>query len=533
MNKTTRKRSTRCCRNPISSIIGLFSFLVACLCVFPFLLISNTTNNNKTHSRNRNTRRASAIPTIDEKAFEEFTISNDKKYRNYFKASSHRTTTGGKALKKNSHRSTITIKSKSQTTSRICNESITWTNLPATSSTSTTATGARTTGSQQRHVVFSDFLIGPGLQNCLTSSGGLTLLHSRCQKERVCRIDYGKPTLLFHFPHAMQLIYACISWWEYNSRNDDDQDDKVSSSTLLPLTTSDEVQRILSIPKSIQKALFSKQNKFTSTFLNHMENFLGLQIRVEDKMPPTSVARSIYVQPAFFSGKDGTQAYNVQSSNQLERFRNIFLQDLVPNSTKAETTSAVAAVDTDITPGGNKGSCVPRIGMLNRRGSREILNVVEITKALKSALSSSKSVIVVKDIEYFESKSFEHQLDFFATTDILISSHGAQLTGLPFMPSNRCSSLLELFPFQYFIPHYFGSLADASRIKYQYMYFVPPDTQDDGNNSTITEDGYLRTKAKHTKVCPNIVDIVESIQQMIHEWKECNCDGLVEKARRR
>mmetsp|Transcript_62296 Transcript_62296/g.69729 ORF Transcript_62296/g.69729 Transcript_62296/m.69729 type:complete len:186 (+) Transcript_62296:170-727(+) len=68
--------------------------------------------------------------------------------------------------------------------------------------------------------------------------------------------------------------------------------------------------------------------------------------------------------------------------------------------------------------------------------------------------------------------------------DIVVSPHGAQLTGLPFLAgggtttttnnnkhnNKTCPKLLEIFPPGYFLPDYFGSLAHESGIGYSYIY---------------------------------------------------------------
>jgi hypothetical protein len=44
----------------------------------------------------------------------------------------------------------------------------------------------------------------------------------------------------------------------------------------------------------------------------------------------------------------------------------------------------------------------------------------------------------------FRWSTLQYELDFFGNVDILISPHGAQLTGIQFMPQH--SEVLEVFP---------------------------------------------------------------------------------------
>ena len=44
-----------------------------------------------------------------------------------------------------------------------------------------------------------------------------------------------------------------------------------------------------------------------------------------------------------------------------------------------------------------------------------------------------------------------------------------------------------------------------------------------GDMGELTEDGYLKTKAKSLKVCPNSIDVVKTTQELIKEWRDCRC----------
>ena len=57
------------------------------------------------------------------------------------------------------------------------------------------------------------------------------------------------------------------------------------------------------------------------------------------------------------------------------------------------------------------------------------------------------------DVIFFEHLSSVEQVEFFWRTDIVLSGHAAQLTGIPFMKTanmtGHCKQVLELFPFDY------------------------------------------------------------------------------------
>ena len=196
----------------------------------------------------------------------------------------------------------------------------------------------------------------------------------------------------------------------------------------------------------------------------------------------------------------------------------------------------------------------PRVGILNRKDSytsgRTILNWKELayqlskisyvfynnnnnhnnnnsnnntnnhTNTTDDENSNEKNSTV--QVTFFEGKTFEEQIQFFRNTDILISPHGAQLTGLIFMSSsssssssssllksnsdydgkqqqeqeqtrkNSCKHIMELFPKNYAIPYYFGSLAVQSGIRHSYVYY------DDGiTKINITETDGSKSKSNN------------------------------------
>jgi hypothetical protein len=124
------------------------------------------------------------------------------------------------------------------------------------------------------------------------------------------------------------------------------------------------------------------------------------------------------------------------------------------------------------------------------------------------------SFITIKE---FESASFADQVDFFSSIDILISPHGAQLTGLPFMPN--CGGLVELFPKGYFIPKFFGSLAIGSGLGYGYVYMSGGNETHENKKMSATTSG--RVRARKVKLCPPSNKIVDAVRVLIADWYQC------------
>jgi hypothetical protein len=170
--------------------------------------------------------------------------------------------------------------------------------------------------------------------------------------------------------------------------------------------------------------------------------------------------------------------------------------------------------------GGITTSERPRVGILNRRGSvgRSVSNADHLIQILSDTVTKNGSASV-SPIEYFEQKTFLEQVQFFGSIDILISPHGAQLTGIPFLANKPCTQLLELFPKAYALPNFFGSLARNSGVGYSYLYLSenPPE----GEQAESLQE---RIRARAQSLCPSPTLITTIVQELITDWHSCWCD---------
>ncbi|CAJ1962536.1 unnamed protein product [Cylindrotheca closterium] len=110
---------------------------------------------------------------------------------------------------------------------------------------------------------------------------------------------------------------------------------------------------------------------------------------------------------------------------------------------------------------------------------------------------------------------FVEQVSFFRSIDILVASHGAQLTGVAFKNA-RCSHLVELFPKGYAIPDFFGSLAINSGKKYSYLYM--------SENSFRTEQSVAfadRRQARSVNLCPSPSMMTSILGELSDSWRTC------------
>jgi hypothetical protein len=86
---------------------------------------------------------------------------------------------------------------------------------------------------------------------------------------------------------------------------------------------------------------------------------------------------------------------------------------------------------------------LPRVGILNRKSSRILINAQQILNHL-NATSIHGHYTVSESPIYFEKADFQEQIEFFASHDIILTPYGAQITGVAFMP--MCGQLMEIFP---------------------------------------------------------------------------------------
>lgn len=279
-------------------------------------------------------------------------------------------------------------------------------------------------------------------------------------KAAVCR--YTLSTL--HFPHFMQQIVRCWSFWQRRLPQ---------PSVLLVPSTLDSMKR--------------RQENFLQGMLEALTNALNVSIVSNHTDPSVEIA-------------DGVAAYAFARLEDAVLLRNAVISYFAPQA------AALLQKEKDEK---DTGARPLRIGILNRRGGRRILN----EKDLQGVLQRHTDVTVAD----FEKASFADQVSFYAMQDIVISSHGAQVTGVLFMPT--CAGLLELFPQGYCLPQFFGSLALYSGLEYGYIYLS------DGNSDHETKEAKRTLKgrihARKLDLCPPVGKVVDAVEQLIEARRQC------------
>jgi Glycosyltransferase 61 len=349
----------------------------------------------------------------------------------------------------------------------------------------------------------------------------------------------------FHFPHTMQQLYRCWSWWRSH------QD---------------------AIPVLIFPHAKLPQNKFLIGFVSSLQDIIGLEVYTPDQiheiglfvdengayslrpdtfetMPPLLTL----VQPRFppnlvdlknlFGMEDPTCTYfsfhSIDDSRDLRDriVYNLFndtYKDFESGATKRQEIDdnfSAAAVglqgevvnemsvekDTEIQDGVLRS---PRIAILNRHRKRELQNAHEVAQKLKDELSQIANVKDIEVVYFNESTTFRDQIQLFSSTDILISPHGAQLTGIPFMPN--CAEIFEIFPAGYYLPYYFGSLASASGLQHAFTSSTSSSVNWKDESIRGMKDRKSRQSVRNTPICISPDTIVDAVRDLVTSWKKCH-----------
>ena len=274
----------------------------------------------------------------------------------------------------------------------------------------------------------------------------------------VCEFQPNKSPYSSHFPHTMQQLYPCFSWWN-NARNQNKRN-------------------VLIMNTPIKKGK-EFVNGFMMALANNTSSFDLLVDKIEEYKKFNS---SVHV------GNKPGGAYKMHHPNDANMMRQIILDynnitsSVVENNNHFNHNSnnnnnnltilPTAADDVEC----KKELGMPVIGFLNRHISsgRYVTNHASIIKALEeelypnnnknsSEVTATTTTTTSAGVHYlssFDGLSFQEQIAFMHKIDILIGPHGAQLTSVPFIP--ECGGILELFSTGYYKPGFFGSLSRST-----------------------------------------------------------------------
>ncbi|CAB9509911.1 expressed unknown protein [Seminavis robusta] len=357
------------------------------------------------------------------------------------------------------------------------------------------------TGNYTAEYALTEFLAGPAAPYYDAHDNHKLVFPMGDQKEAICEFQHHRNGS-HHFPHSMQQLLRCFSWWQANPHQ-------------TPVLLFD------------REKLVKQKAKFVLGFLRLLQDAFGVSI-VRHKNT-TTIAKSVYTltegrNPVRRSKRRGILKdqnriyYQMRSTQDAQQLRQGLLQHY-PNI----TTSHAGC-----------GSSVPKIGILNRqckdhtcsKGSgRRIQNRPAISSAIKKALlphsnnnSNNTNNNPIHYLSSFDGMSFLEQVTFMSNIDILISPHGAQLTGSAFLPS--CGGILELFPRGYHFPDFFGTLAAATGHFHRSIYT--------GRHANRTRDvdyfsstPALRKQTRLQPVHAHPPMVALAVRELMVQWQSC------------
>lgn len=175
----------------------------------------------------------------------------------------------------------------------------------------------------------------------------------------------------------------------------------------------------------------------------------------------------------------------------------------------------------------------PRIAILNRDPTdfRQLLNAHELASMIEAKFPDSAPVPVV---EFMDNSHGREQFQFFLSTDILITPHGAQLSGMGLLP--HCAQMMEFLPRDYLVADFFGSLAEATGVNHTFFYM------DEGNHFDASISNST-TRIRHEErfhhfrnwdyrelhMCPNLAKVMDAVTELVSNWNPC-CAAAVATA---
>ena len=361
----------------------------------------------------------------------------------------------------------------------------------------------------------------------------------------ICKLDMKSRHWMRHFPHVMQHLYACYTYW-------------IENPSKIP------VLYPVGVTKTALKLRHWNHNAFLKGFLEILESQLKVQTmqwtEIEDWLRNHNHTNAI-IAPLLLD-KDtvkNSSASNGDNSavtmmvpvnpkvNEIQRPLGYVLSNAKRLNEMAQkhyemagtrTTAKSSTSQQYATKSDNIYSV--RVGILNRNASkgRSIMNAEVIVQSISEVFGSDNNNFTLTPpmspassslvpVEYFEGvNTLEEQIRFYNSIDILISPHGAQLTGVPFMANKACTQLIEFFPERYYMPDFFGSLAIDSGIGYRYVHFSPHvygsvfyRTSVPGR--LVDPSINLRSMHRAQNLCVDPAVAIDALQDAMRDWVEC------------
>ena len=287
----------------------------------------------------------------------------------------------------------------------------------------------------------------------------------------VCAFQGDRP-YAFHLPHTMQQLYKCFSYWLAFP----------NKKPILLNTIKQHSRFVKGFTRALRDVFAVEWDENNNNNSNNNNSTTGKRQQLLQQYA------NVAVEPA------ETPAYAFLTSQHARTLADGVLRHYFA---KKPTACPIDG---------------PRIGILNRAKSRTFSNLSVLQQALQETFPSSPVHIV-----YFEESQFLDQVHFFAAHDIVVSPHGAQLAGIPFMPA--CSGLLEVFPARYYLPDYFQGLAQSSGIYHATLYLS--NHSDPLHETAVARQQKQVAAARGVPLCPPWNKIREGVEALVELHYAC------------
>lgn len=285
----------------------------------------------------------------------------------------------------------------------------------------------------------------------------------------------------FHFPHFVQFILRCFSYW--HSRPHQPPVLELSPPRFHPLCD---------YANPTRAAHVARRFPFNAGILAGLRRAIDLRVFPSYPGPGDRV----HVVP-FMENWDTGRApdFATTSAGAAAALRGVYV---------------TAAADNITDDGGEEGGhrAPLRIALLGRSHSRRLRNLRAAHHALAAAFPMARVVV-----RYLDNATFPEQVDFFRGQDLVVSPHGAQLTNLLFLPP--CAAILEVFPCGYWVPDYFASLARTMGVLHAAWYAC-----DEAPPRGVVPL-HVRLANTGNDMCPAVEKVVADVRDLLALRRRC------------
>jgi hypothetical protein len=379
----------------------------------------------------------------------------------------------------------------------------------------------------------------------------------------VCKYFYKGKDSPHHFPHTMQIMFRCWSWWygqwwqQNSSVLSSSSTNRTNHQLLLlgnhvrqPLPSS----FVFAVPSNWTLPYLTEQTPYPYNrgFFNALQDYANVSIQL--MLSPITLAAATKTEttdrPSIATTTTTTSStttpapinkivrpylhpdfpFQGESPDHFHALRDIILAGLEQRQQHQQQQRRHKRHFAAVMQNPDREGLFPRIAIVNREGPRKIFNAPEIAHEVESILSTwnrvnedelappttTTTTTLSIRIVTMEDWSFEEQIQFFSTVDVLISPHGAQLTSIPFLPNG--ASVLEVFPLGYEQHAFFGTLAAICGVTHAYTYLSQGDRQKEVQVGMI--DLPTRIQRRSAQLCPAVTDLSHFILTMVKQWQE-------------